>query len=197
MKGLLKLSVVVAGLVVFTAGAQAAVLFDTTYGWSATGTEADQTNRLFRDSVQSVWGAVKPTPAVVASGPEDYIAFNQNSSVYTQIQVTIQQISNHNVYSAAYSAYTPASPDSGYLADAGVSSGTSPPVNYIYQFDIASFTNFTVVLSTADGAGTALNGSTRLLIEGFTAVPEPASMLTMGIGLLGLGFFAKRRLRRS
>lgn len=106
-----------------TAAAQGGVILSTTHNWSADGSENDQLGRLSRNGVQSTWSATKPTPALFTSTLNDYTLVTLNSGIYSHIEVTITQLTQHNVYSAAYSIFNPNDPTANYLADAGVSSG--------------------------------------------------------------------------
>jgi hypothetical protein len=180
-----------------TAAAQGGSILTMTYNWSADGSESDQLGRLSRNGVQSTWPATKPTPLLFNTTPNDYTLFTLNSGVYSHIEVTITQLTEHNVYSAAYSIFNPNDPTANYLADAGLSSGV-PPTPFSYQFILPTGTNFEVVLSTVNGITSAANGSTQVLVEGFldanrSEAPEPASVILMGCGVGVLSLFSRFR----
>ena len=180
-----------------TAAAQGGVILSTTYNWSADGSEGDELGRLSRNGVQSTWFATKPTPPLFNSALNDYTLFTLNSGLYTHIEVTITQLTQHNVYSAAYSIFNPNDPTLNYLADAGLSSGV-PPTPFSYQFILPRATNFEVALSTVNGVASAANGSTQILVEGFldagrSEAPEPASVVLMACGVGVLGLFSRFR----
>ena len=161
------------------ASSQAAVILSTTYNWSADGSgETDQAGRLLRNAIQSTWASAKPNPGLVTFTAQDSVSFTLNTGVFSFIQVTVNQISAHNIFSVTYSSFTPADPAANYLADRGASG----PIQ-VYQFVSAPSTNFDVTLSTVNGVGSAGGGQTGLLVEGFTSVPEPSASLLLFTGL--------------
>ena len=180
-----------------TAAAQGGSILTMTYNWSADGSESDQLGRLSRNGVQSTWSATKQTPPLFNSTLNDFTLFTLNSGVYSHIEVTITQLTQHNVYSAAYSIFNPNDPTANYLADAGLSSG-APPTPFSYQCILPTGTNFEVALSTVNGVASAANGSTQILVEGFfdadrSEAPEPATVVLLGCGVGILGLFSRFR----
>jgi hypothetical protein len=194
------IALVAAWVVASTGLAQAVTLLDTTYDWSSDGSESDQTGRLTRNGIQSTWALPKSNPGLFSPTLQDYVVYTIGALTFDHIQVTIFQLSDSNVYSAAYSAFNPADPTANYLADAGLSSG-EPPEDQFYQFVVAPSSFFDVTISTVNGTATAANGQTRILVEGFDGLPGqtplPAAAWLFGSGLVGLTALARRRTRRA
>ena len=116
-------------------------------------------DRLLRNGVQSSCGTARTFPGVTGSaGPLRYDAYEFVSPVTGCVTVAFQLTAAvGNVQVAAYSTFNPGDLSSGWLADAGASTGTAPGAVQSFSMDVTAGQVFTLVAfnvnASEEGAG--------------------------------------------
>jgi hypothetical protein len=162
-----------------------------------------QNTRLFRNGVNTPG---KAFPGI-SGGPQRYeiFAFINTAASIELITVTQRSASDANSFFSAWSLYNPADlagNAANYLGDAG----STFPVGFAFPasftFNVAGNSTFYVVANTtetgvgpANGTYTFQVSADNLAAVNPTAVPEPASLLLLGSGALGL--IARRRRQQQ
>ena len=162
------------------------------------GTEQlTSSSRVFRNAIASTWAAPKvfPGQAVCLSGPCYYETLMLDPSPYQDIRITFEWAAGGvaDIFLVAYlGSFNVADLAANYLGDPGNSVLSSQPLRGPRSFEVIvpPGNNLVLAFSTVYGDSP---GTVNYTVEGFSAVPEPASLLLFGTGLLGAAGRAWRR----
>jgi PEP-CTERM putative exosortase interaction domain len=176
--------------------AGATTLLSGTYTW--TGSEAVQSGRMLRDGVVSSWSAPKSYPGQFNLGL-DYaftlFSLNVGANRFVTISGDTTNVSA-GFYSAYLGSYDPGNQSLNYLGDAGA----SPDPGSSASFQVILPMNGTLVFLVNTTEPGQAGQSFRFNIDGindevhaFLSVPEPASFLLIASGLIGAGWFRRKR----
>jgi hypothetical protein len=178
--------------------AGATTLLSGTYTW--TGSEAIQSGRMFRNGVVSSWDAPKAYPGLFNPGI-DYAFTVFTLNVGTERFVTISgDTTNGNAgfYSAYLGSYDPANQSVNYLGDPG----GSPDPGTSVSFQVILPMNGTLVFLVNTTAAGQTGQTFRYNIDGIDdslhtllSIPEPTTFLLIATGLIGVGWFSRKRKR--
>jgi hypothetical protein len=189
---------------ILSINAQADVIFDSgSVNFAATG---NQLGRLSRNGTPSTWDAPKLFPGTLSPTTSyAYESFSMNTGIYSFIQISLNTSTTAFFDSAYLNAYLPvnSAPNNGlnvnYLGDAGFSGNTPTP--NVFQIQVPTFSNLLIILNEVNSGGAANGGMFDLKVEGFTtptnAVPEPATMLLLGSGLIGLAGYGRKKFLKK
>ena len=189
--------------VMFSSLAAAEEIFTTTD--ALTAADPTQLGRLSRNGLAQDWIGSEPFPGVInPTTTYFYTAYAITVPTGGQfLQIEVDSVSTNTFVSAYSGAYDPTNLATNWLGDAGTSGnffGTDP---LFFQVIAPSSTIWLVVNNTGAG-GIGLGDPYTLTVEAFAdtefndppvATPEPASMLLLGTGLVGL--IAVRRRRQA
>ena len=169
-----------------------------TISYTFDGTEAIMSDRLIRDGNASDYTSQKSYPGVVNESNR-YVTFDlgqvATSSAFF-VHVDLTPSSTFNIFASLYAgSFNPNNLATNYLGDAGQSG--SPQ-----DFSITANTGINLILvlnsvfgiDAANGLKADVTYSPTLNDSAVSAVPEPASMITLAAGAIGmLGFRMRKR----
>lgn len=204
-------TLIAAAVLAATANVQATDLFSGTLTLSAS--DPTQLGRLSRSGVPSDWSVAKAFPGSInPATPYAYKTLTFNLAALATaagltyapfIQISIDSPSINTFFSGYAGSYSPASPATNYLGDAG-SSGNSFGTNpRFFQLVVPSTQSLVLLMNETSGTGLGLNASAGILIEAFrdasftdlAPIPEPATVALFGLGIATI--LAVRRHKAS
>lgn len=152
----------------WTGTTQAAPVLNGAYTFD--GTESSLTERLNRNGVASDWGSPKSfLGGFFGTFPYQVFGFNSGANPFLQITYDGQGTSaNMQVALYAGGSFNAANISTGYLADAGVSTGV-PQTPRVFRFDGATNTNYDLVAYNISNA----IGTVGICVEGFSTAVSP------------------------
>ncbi|HWY44146.1 MAG TPA: PEP-CTERM sorting domain-containing protein [Candidatus Sulfotelmatobacter sp.] len=189
--------------VMFSSLAAAEEIFTTTD--ALTAADPTQLGRLSRNGLAQDWIGSEPFPGVI-NPTTTYFYTAYEITVPTGgpfLQIEVDSVSTNTFVSAYSGAYDPTNLATNWLGDAGTSGnffGTDP----LFFQVIAPSSTIWLVVNNTGASGIGLGDPYTLTVEAFAdtefndppvATPEPASMLLLGTGLVGL--IAVRRRRQA
>jgi hypothetical protein len=177
-----------------------------------TAGDPTQLGRLTRDVVMSDWSAPKTFPGVFNPTLSyhyttlnlDLAALEAGFSYGGYIQISFDSVPATTFLSAYLDSYNSSNLATNYLGDPGSSGnffGTDP---LFFQVVVPSTHHLVLVLNETTTNGLGLNVPGGLLVEAFadtgftdltpsSTVPEPATMLLLGSGLIGLAGYGRKK----
>jgi hypothetical protein len=178
--------------------AGATTLLSGTYTWI--GSEAIQSGRMLRNGVASTWDAPKAYPGQTATRTDfAFSLFTLN--VGTERFVTISGDTTNvsaGFYSAYLGSYDPANQAVNYLGDAGSSPDPGGSVSFQVILPMNGTLVFLVNTTAAGQAGQSFTYNVDGIddsLHAFLSIPEPATFLLIATGLVGVGWFSRKRNR--
>ncbi|WP_213804377.1 PEP-CTERM sorting domain-containing protein [Granulicella sp. dw_53] len=192
----------------FTANASAEVI-DSFSGTIGTGTS--QTGRLSRDGIISDWSSSKTFPGEINTSTTYYYSTYSYTSTdllsASYIQIDMDSTSANTFISAYLNSYDPTNKSLNYLGDEGQSGNFFGVDTVSFQIVVPANGTLVLVLNTTAGGTTGSADPFTITVEAFantdfddpapTSVPEPATFVLLGSGLVGMAGAVRRRMSKT